>query len=305
MSIRLVDDPSHPAVSRLLDTTPKSKLGISDAALVPGDTFSDGAVSVTTVSAVGGYATVAVTLPPQPADTQAPTAPSNVRGALTSVGVSLAWDASTDDTGVADYVVYRDGVEVGTTAELSLDDLAVGPGTHGYTVYADDLSANRSPASQPFTITVPDPTPPPDPGTGSGDPGTGSGDPGIGSGGSGGDAGGSTGTSDETGAAGGSDPAPSSGPVPGSRNFVVDDQPPRVRLAQRRLRSGQVLLTARATDDRHVARLDLWVDGRRRRSSARTVLRFRWRPGPGRHRVVARAFDQSGNRGARRLLLRR
>jgi hypothetical protein len=318
VSIRLVDDPSHPAVSRLLDTTPTSQLGFSDAALAPGQTFSDGQVSVTTVSAGGGYATVDVTLPPPPADAQAPTAPLNLRGVATNVGVKIAWDASTDDSGVADYVVYRDGVEVGTTGETWFDDLAVSPGAHAYTVYAEDASGNRSSSSQPFIVTVPDPGSPPDPGSGSGDPGSGSGDPGggasdpgtssgdpgSGSGGSGSAAGGSTGTSDEPAPARGSDPVPSSGPVTGVRNLLVDVQAPSLRLSQQRLRSSQILLRVRATDDRGVSRVELWIDGRRRRWSARAGISFRWRPTPGRHRIVAMAFDRSGNRGVCRLRLR-
>jgi cellulose 1,4-beta-cellobiosidase len=47
-------------------------------------------------------------------DTQAPSVPGNVVVAgVSDVSVSLSWDASTDDTGVSGYRVFRDGVEVG------------------------------------------------------------------------------------------------------------------------------------------------------------------------------------------------
>ena len=53
----------------------------------------------------------------------APSVPVNVLvTAVSDVTVSLVWDASTDDTGVAGYRVFRDGVDVGTTSELVFTD---------------------------------------------------------------------------------------------------------------------------------------------------------------------------------------
>ena len=46
-----------------------------------------------------------------PSDTQAPTAPSNLRvTATTSSSVSLAWNASTDNVGVTGYRLFQNGV---------------------------------------------------------------------------------------------------------------------------------------------------------------------------------------------------
>jgi chitodextrinase len=48
-----------------------------------------------------------------PGDTQAPSAPANVRAAATAAtSITLAWDAATDDVGVTGYKVFRDGVFV-------------------------------------------------------------------------------------------------------------------------------------------------------------------------------------------------
>src|SRR5690606_31812438 len=49
-------------------------------------------------------------------DTVAPSVPSGVAVTGTSeTSVSLSWGASSDDTGVTGYRVFRDGVDVGTT----------------------------------------------------------------------------------------------------------------------------------------------------------------------------------------------
>ena len=57
VSIRVNDDPAFSTRSKLLDAHPNSG-GIANAPLAPGETFSDGQVNITTVSANGGAATV-------------------------------------------------------------------------------------------------------------------------------------------------------------------------------------------------------------------------------------------------------
>jgi hypothetical protein len=51
----------------------------------------------------------------------------------------------------------------------------------------------------------------------------------------------------------------------------------------------------------HVARIELWIDGGRRKTVRAASLRYGWpvRQIPrGRHRVVLRAYDASGNAGS-------
>ena len=256
VSIRLVDDPSNATVSRLLDANPASG-GIGNAPLAPGQTFTDGPIRVTTTAAALGVATVDVSLAAAPpADTQPPTAPDGLHHTLISGGLHLAWNPSSDDSGVVRYVVQRDGIQIGTSGGPAFDDLSVSPGGHVYTVYAEDVAGNRSGASAPYTVSVPSVTP-------------------IASG------------------TGGSAP-------------VADTTPPRVRLGRRRLRPGLLLLRARASDDHRVARIELLIDGRRRKALAGSALRFRWntrRARSGRHRVTARAVDAAGNAASVRLRL--
>lgn len=96
-------------------------------------------------------------------DTSPPTAPTSLTAAATSPGqVSLSWGASTDNTGVAGYKVYRDGAYLGsTTATTYLDATAEGGTTYSYTVYAYDASGNTSGPSNTATVTAVADTQPP------------------------------------------------------------------------------------------------------------------------------------------------
>ena len=89
-------------------------------------------------------------------DVTAPSVPVNVLvTAVSDVSVSLVWDASTDDTGVAGYRVFRDGVDVGTTSELVFTDGGLdAETTYSYTVSAFDGVPNESAQSAPVEATT-------------------------------------------------------------------------------------------------------------------------------------------------------
>jgi hypothetical protein len=152
VSIRLNDDPSRMTQSRLLDTHPGG--WPVDAALRPGETFNDGQLSVRTISAGGGSATVDIQLGAGPVDQQAPLAPSELSGSVSKGDVKLSWNGSGDNVAVTSYPVYRDGVQIGSSPSWSFDDTTVLPGQHVYTVHAQDAAGNRSPASAPYVVTV-------------------------------------------------------------------------------------------------------------------------------------------------------
>jgi hypothetical protein len=153
VSVRLNDDPSLLTQSRLIDVDVRN--GVTDSAVQAGETFSDGQVSVTTLSAGSGTATVFVNMAAPPLDEQWPSAPTGLSHALLTTGLRLSWKPSADNVGVRSYAVYRDGLEVGSTASLSFDDATVTSGRHAYTVYALDAVGNRSPASAPYVVDVP------------------------------------------------------------------------------------------------------------------------------------------------------
>jgi len=83
------------------------------------------------------------------ADTVAPTAPGNlVATARSSSRIDLAWSASTDNTGVQGYLVYRNGSQLASVTAASYQNTGLLAATsYSYQVYAFDGAGNRSPAS--------------------------------------------------------------------------------------------------------------------------------------------------------------
>jgi fibronectin type 3 domain-containing protein len=97
-------------------------------------------------------------------DTLAPSAPPNLRATEVRPGaVGLAWDASTDNVGVARYQVFRDGSPLAqiSAGRTFLDD-TVGTSRTSYTylVTAVDAAGNASGPSNQVTVTTPDASPP-------------------------------------------------------------------------------------------------------------------------------------------------
>jgi chitodextrinase len=89
-------------------------------------------------------------------DTQAPTAPTNLSVlSKTANSVSLAWSASTDNVGVTEYAIFRNGNQAGTSATTSFTDSGLIASTaYVYTVRAKDAAGNQSAASAGITATT-------------------------------------------------------------------------------------------------------------------------------------------------------
>ncbi len=91
-------------------------------------------------------------------DTQAPTAPSNLTSS--NIGLTtfiLTWSASTDNTGVTGYDVYRNGVKVNTSniANTSYTVTGLTPGTtYTFTTKAKDAAGNESVFSNGLNVTT-------------------------------------------------------------------------------------------------------------------------------------------------------
>jgi hypothetical protein len=88
------------------------------------------------------------------ADTTPPTAPTNLTASPSGGQINLSWTASTDNVGVAGYLIERENpggttfVQVGTSAGTTFSDTAVAGGsTYTYRVRATDFSNNLSPYS--------------------------------------------------------------------------------------------------------------------------------------------------------------
>jgi hypothetical protein len=250
--------------SLLLDATPGSSSGFSDAPLAAGGSFTDGNVSIDVHSAGSGTASVDVLLG---ADTSAPSAPDPVQATPSADRVSLTWPASTDNVGVAGYRVYRDDSELATTTSPGYDDTDVSSGTtYSYRVEAFDVAGNATSsgtvsATMPAAPTEPSPTDPPP-----------------------------------------SDPPPPvivDPPLP-----PADTSPPVVRIVapghSARVRR-RAVVRARASDTTGVVRTQVWVDGKLRDTVKSAHVSWRWslrHARPGRHLIIVRAFDAAGNHGS-------
>ncbi|WP_329425161.1 glycosyl hydrolase family 18 protein [Streptosporangium sp. NBC_01495] len=91
-------------------------------------------------------------------DTQPPTAPSGLRvTGKSSSGVSLAWNASTDNRGVAGYEVYTGATLATTVTGTSATVNGLSPSTeYTFTVKARDLYDNTSAASTALKVSTDD-----------------------------------------------------------------------------------------------------------------------------------------------------
>ncbi|ROP42668.1 cellulose binding domain-containing protein [Saccharothrix texasensis] len=89
-------------------------------------------------------------------DTSAPTAPAGPRvTGVTATSVSLAWGASSDDVGVADYQVLRGSTAVASAASTAVTVGGLLPSTaYAFTVRARDAAGNVSGASAEVAVTT-------------------------------------------------------------------------------------------------------------------------------------------------------
>ncbi|WP_051723617.1 PQQ-dependent sugar dehydrogenase [Micromonospora chokoriensis] len=94
-----------------------------------------------------------------PSDVQPPTPPSNLRvvGAVRPYGADLAWNASTDNVGVAQYKVYNGGNVIKTAGgNITAVTVDLQPNTsYVLSVLAYDASGNPSQGSNNLTVTTP------------------------------------------------------------------------------------------------------------------------------------------------------
>lgn len=129
----------------LVTTSPTNSF--NDTGLTPGTSYSYTVAAVDTSGHTSAQ-TAAVSGTPA-TDTVKPTVPTNLHTTLIgSNSVALAWTASTDNTAVAGYDIFRNGTKVGTSTSAAYTDNALTPNTtYSYTVIARDAAGNTSAAS--------------------------------------------------------------------------------------------------------------------------------------------------------------
>ncbi len=91
-----------------------------------------------------------------PTDTQAPSVPSNLAASsITNTGLTLNWNASTDNVGVTGYDVYRGSTLLTTVTGTSYNVTGLTAGTaYAFTVRAKDAAGNISAASNTANATT-------------------------------------------------------------------------------------------------------------------------------------------------------
>lgn len=89
-------------------------------------------------------------------DTVAPSAPTNLTASgTTQTTTNLSWTASTDNTGVTGYDVYRGATLIGTTASTSYAVTGLTASTtYSFSVRAKDAAGNISTASSALSVTT-------------------------------------------------------------------------------------------------------------------------------------------------------
>ena len=93
---------------------------------------------------------------PASSDVSAPTVPTGLTAsAVSSSQISLSWAASTDNTGVTGYKIYRGGVQIATSATNNYVDTGLSPSTaYSYAVSAYDAAGNNSSQSSSVSATT-------------------------------------------------------------------------------------------------------------------------------------------------------
>jgi hypothetical protein len=82
--------------------------------------------------------------------------PQNLHGEITPTGYAiLSWDAPNNENVVAGYLIYRDGISIGSNVERDFTDRTIIPGKMAnYTVFACDWKGNIIGSSEPKTVSA-------------------------------------------------------------------------------------------------------------------------------------------------------
>jgi hypothetical protein len=142
VSIRIAPALTSLVQSKLVDANPGTAT-FADAALGVGQSVTDPltGVMITTTGVGPAGATVSIVFPG--GDAEPPSAPGWLPATPTATYVRLNWSAASDNVGVAGYRIYRGGVLVGTTTELTyLDPGLAESTTYQYEIRAYDVSTN-------------------------------------------------------------------------------------------------------------------------------------------------------------------
>jgi chitodextrinase len=132
----------------------------ADTTTQAGTTYSYAVYAYDAAGNLSPASNTATVTTPGATDTQPPSTPTGLVAIAASASqVNLAWNAATDDVGVAGYTVYRDGAAIATTSGPSAtaySDTTVSQSTtYTYAVDAFDAAGNHSSQSAAASVTTP------------------------------------------------------------------------------------------------------------------------------------------------------
>jgi chitodextrinase len=88
-------------------------------------------------------------------DNVTPSVPTNLKiASKTANSVTLSWDASTDNVGIAAYEVYQNRIRIATVSTTSYTAAGLVPGTYSYAVTAIDATGNVSALSNTVDVAI-------------------------------------------------------------------------------------------------------------------------------------------------------
>ncbi|MBK8249383.1 MAG: fibronectin type III domain-containing protein [Gemmatimonadetes bacterium] len=136
----------------LIDST--SSTAYVDRGLAPFRTFT---YRVEAVNGDGQQSARSVPASVATLDATPPSAPSNLTATVSGLQVALAWTPAADpESGVGRYIIYRDGVRIGTSAITSARDSGLTAGdTYTYEVAAENGEGLQGARSTPAVVTIP------------------------------------------------------------------------------------------------------------------------------------------------------
>jgi chitodextrinase len=110
----------------------------------------------------GANASVVITFSDNPPDTEAPSIPTDLSATASSATqIDLSWTASTDNQLVSGYKIFRDNIQIGTSANNTFSDSNLSASTaYVYTVSAYDANGNNSLQSASANVTTNPPSVP-------------------------------------------------------------------------------------------------------------------------------------------------
>jgi cellulose 1,4-beta-cellobiosidase len=118
----------------------------SDTTVLPSTAYSYTVTARDTAGNFSAASTAAAVTTPAAPDTTAPSVPINLSAVAASASqINLSWTASTDNTGVAGYDVYRGSTKIATVTSTSFGDSNLSAATaYSYSVVAKDAAGNAS-----------------------------------------------------------------------------------------------------------------------------------------------------------------